>query len=379
MISDRIKGIMDSDHSYPFVSLATILYCISKLYEGVSHLRRTLYKDGLLPSHNLPCAVISVGNLVVGGTGKTPMVMHLAKLVQSMGHNVAIISRGYKGSAQNRGAVVSDGRVLLCGARQSGDEPYLMASLLKGIPVVVGRDRHAAGQAAIDSFRPDVLILDDAFQHLRLKRDLNLLLLDASKPFGNGNVLPRGRLREPVGAIAQADAVILTRSEKARTVSPHGVGGIGWNCPVYRCVHNGVVRGMVLANSPMSPIGQLKAAPVDLTGISAHAFAGLADNPSFFETISQYGPRVVGTSAFDDHHAFNRRDLQHLIAAAQETGAQCLITTDKDYVRLSAATRFPLDLIVVGVELDFNEDAASWDRYVGERIDSLVGRRGAAQ
>ena len=185
--------IMERDTPQPVVSMATLLWVVSRLYSGVMRLRRRLYEKKFLRSERLPCPVVSVGNLTLGGTGKTPMVVHLAKFISRMGYKVAIISRGYRGLAQNSGTIVTDGQTPACTVRQSGDEPYLMAILLEDEPVVVGKDRHAAGKVAVDRFRPDLILLDDAFQHLRLERDLDLLLLDARSPFGNSRVLPRGR------------------------------------------------------------------------------------------------------------------------------------------------------------------------------------------
>ena len=216
MLRARVTDIMTRGGHYPFFSLATLLWGISVLYGGLTHLRRRLYTRGRLKSHRLPCPVISVGNLTLGGTGKTPLVIHLAEKIQGMGYRPVILSRGYKGLAEKGGAVVSDGRNLLCDARQAGDEPYLMAILLPTVPVVVGRHRYRAGMDAIRRFQPDIILLDDGFQHLQLKRDLNLLLLDAQNPFGNRYLFPRGTLREPEVSLLGADAVVLTRSGPAR-------------------------------------------------------------------------------------------------------------------------------------------------------------------
>ena len=191
-----------------FMVLLTLL---SFVYALILQLRVLVYKAGLLRSFRLPCPVISVGNLTVGGTGKTPMTLYLARWFMDRGKRVVILSRGYGGSLEGTIRIVADGSTILLSPGDAGDEPYLLANSLPGVMVVIGSDRYQAGCLALERLNPDIFILDDGFQHLRLKRDLNLLLLDCEKPFGNGRTLPAGILREPVSAIERADLVIFTR------------------------------------------------------------------------------------------------------------------------------------------------------------------------
>ena len=177
----------------------------SWLYRGAIFLRNRHYdRPAAVRSVSVP--VVSVGNITVGGTGKTPMTIYVAQKLQQSGVRVAVISRGYKGRAESGGGVVSDGRNLLMDSEQAGDEPYLMAGRLKNIPVIVGKNRFAAGMLAINKFQSEVIVLDDAFQHLKLSRDIDLILLDYTRPFGNTHLLPRGILREPVTALRRATA-----------------------------------------------------------------------------------------------------------------------------------------------------------------------------
>ncbi|MBI5810633.1 MAG: tetraacyldisaccharide 4'-kinase, partial [Deltaproteobacteria bacterium] len=169
------------------------LYLLSILYGASVRMRASLFAIGLIKTKRLPCRVVSIGNLTVGGSGKTPMVMHMADILQKKGRRVVILCRGYKGSAKGVNAV-SDGRTVLLGYKEAGDEPYLLARRLKGVPVVVGRDRYKSGLYAIEAFSPDVILLDDGFQHIRLARDVNILLVDSKEGFGNGHLLPRGLL-----------------------------------------------------------------------------------------------------------------------------------------------------------------------------------------
>ncbi len=211
----RIEMAARGEDPTPFFSIETVLMVLSVVYGGLMCLRARLYEKGVLPSKTLPCRVVSIGNLISGGTGKTPMTILVARMIRDMGCRVVVLSRGYRGRMEKTGGVVSDGRTIFKGPDDAGDEPYLMARVLTGIPVVVGQRRYEAGMMAVKRFKPDVIVLDDAFQHLRLKRDLNLVLLDSRSPFGNGHMLPRGLLREPLSALRRSHAVVYTRSEQA--------------------------------------------------------------------------------------------------------------------------------------------------------------------
>ncbi len=171
------------------------------LYSLALRLRALLYRSGILKTHRLPRPVISIGNITVGGTGKTPVTAYIARFLLAQGYRVAVLSRGYGGSLEGQTCVVSDGATIMLSARECGDEPYLLASTVPGLMVVIGTDRYAAGQLAMQQLSPDIFLLDDGFQHLRLHRDLNILLLDFSRPFGNGLTLPAGILREPLSAV----------------------------------------------------------------------------------------------------------------------------------------------------------------------------------
>lgn len=190
-------------------SCTALLSLLSKLYGLAVTIRLSLYRLGILKSRTLPCFVLSIGNITAGGTGKTPMTLYAARLVKKLGYTAAVVSRGYKGAFEEKGGIVSTGKKIVATADQAGDEPYMLATTLN-IPVVVGKNRYKAAMTAVEEFHPDVVILDDAFQHLAVKRDLNLLLLDCTSPFGNNALLPRGPLREPLSALNRSDAVVLT-------------------------------------------------------------------------------------------------------------------------------------------------------------------------
>jgi tetraacyldisaccharide 4'-kinase len=376
MLRTRVTDIMTREDRYPLCSLATPLRGISVLYGGLALLRRRLFARGTLKSHRLPCPVISVGNLTLGGTGKTPMVIHLAEKIQRLGYRPVILSRGYKGLAEKGGAVVSDGGNLLCDARQAGDEPYLMAALLPTVPVVVGRNRFRAGMDAVRRFHPDMVILDDGYQHLRLKRNVNLLLVDAQRPFGNGHILPRGTLRESAASLRDADAVVLTRSGQARRAALGGLIRRVHPRPVFFSDHQSVVRVVLGAGQAVGALPD-EVRPdidVDFKGKRSFAFAGLGRNQAFYRSVELLGAGLQGTLSFDDHHVFTDGDLHRVVKAAERSGATCLMTTDKDYVRLPPGIRLPLELIVMGVRMNFGEQRMAWQEFIERVVRELTER-----
>ena len=352
--------------------LAWGLSVMARFYESVLTERARWYRSGRLPSKRLACRVVSVGNITVGGTGKTPMTLRLAREFVDAGFRTAIVSRGYRGAAEAAGGVVSDGRTLLMDAASAGDEPFMMAETLiasqKDVPVVVGRNRYAAGLRTLFRFAPEIILLDDAFQHLRLQRDLDLLLLDGRAPFGNGRVLPRGPLREPLSAISRADAVILTRcppgcamADRDREKLPRGI-------PVFRAVHRSFVRKIIRKATPASNVPGRVCPETAASGTNVFAFSGIARNREFILTTQSLGFRVTGQAGFPDHHPYTPSDLAGLSAAALASGAGAIATTEKDYARLDRRFPWPLDLFVIGIEMDFGADEAAFRRFIHRRM-----------
>ena len=288
-------------------------------------------EKGVLPSKTLPCRVVSIGNLISGGTGKTPMTILVARMIRDMGYRVVVLSRGYRGRMEKTGGVVSDGRTIFKGPEDAGDEPYLMARILTGIPVLVGQRRYETGMMAVKRFKPDVIVLDDAFQHLRLKRDLNLVLLDSRSPFGNGHLLPRGLLREPLSALRRAHAVVYTRSEQALTAPIRH--RLPRHQPVFYTSHHPIIRKTDQEDGRFaydaSNISLLK-------GKKAVAFAGLADNAQFFDSLEQAGCVLVRRFSFPDHHRYGGNDWVRIAAAAGSKGADMVVTTAKDFVKIES-------------------------------------------
>ena len=258
---DKVNGIMTDSVPSQFRSLAACLLSVSHAYSAGMRFWRWTYLSGLRKRKRLARPVISIGNLTVGGTGKTPFTICLARSLQQKGYRPAIISRGYKRRGDRRAMIVSDGSGIHSNAYWAGDEPVLMAGALPGVPVVVGSDRFEAGKLAITRFNPDMLLLDDAFQHLRLYRDLDILLMDAAQPLGNGFVFPRGTLREPADAAGRADVVVMTRAD-AGAVKQHS-GTIGRQNPrfLFHTMHKPVVREVLAAGMPMGRLDHGKEDP----------------------------------------------------------------------------------------------------------------------
>ncbi len=374
-IKKKIERVITGDNKNGYGWFVPFLSMVSKVYGGAVKLRRIFYKKAVLKSKRLPCPIISIGNITVGGTGKTPMAIYVAQVVKQLGYKVAIISRGYKGKAEKVGGIVSDGSVLLMTSEIAGDEPYMMANRLKDVPVIVGKNRFKVGRLAIRKFDPDVIILDDGFQHLTLRRDLDLVLLDYRKPFGNGHLLPRGVMREPVSALLCANAIILTRSDTVNdneTPSlPKKLRSYERKKPVYRTFHRPFVYKIINGEKKIFEKNMqeaLRQSSDCIKGRTVFAFSGLADNHSFRQTVKSLKCNVSGFMEFPDHHPYSERDLDEILSAAKKSMSDCIITTEKDYVRIAHKIDWPDDLFVIGIEIDFGADKKRFNSYIKDWI-----------
>ncbi|MBK5275002.1 MAG: tetraacyldisaccharide 4'-kinase [Desulfuromonadales bacterium] len=293
----------------------------SLAYSLFQRLRAGLYRTGVLNTKRLPRSVISIGNIAVGGTGKTPVTAYIARLLLAQGLRVAVLFRGYGGTCEGQIKVVSDGSEVYLSANECGDEPFLLARTIPGLMVVIGSDRHAAGLLAMEHLKPDIFLLDDGFQHLRLHRDLNILLLDYFHPYGNGWGIPAGLLREPKGATLRADLVIHTRCPK--------------NGAITCCVPG---KPALAASHCLIDVLPLRGGgPLPFSNLLGHtflAFAGIAQPEFFFSGLRERGIDVVHTLTFPDHADYDHVRLEAITAALQSSGAEYAITTEKDGVKL---------------------------------------------
>jgi len=349
--------------------LSLILFLISLLYGAAVRLRLFCYKIGLLKIRTLSCAVVSIGNLTAGGAGKTPMTIFLAGLVKEMGHKPAVLSRGYKGGAEKKGGVVSDGKTMLMSSENSGDEPFMMAHRLHGVPVMVGQDRFASGMAAMKKFGARLLVLDDGFQHIRLDRDINILLIDGRRFFGNRHLLPRGPLREPTSSVGRADAVVFTKTGAQKDT---GVLRAALRLehfpevPVFACSH---VPRIIRKG------GGKRAGTTDfLNGKRVVAFSGIAVNDDFRQTLISLGVQIEDFFGFDDHHDYTDRELSDLLALAEEKKVDFICATEKDYARIATRISWTHRLVPVGVDISFGDDAEKFARFIKTRL-TIIDRR----
>jgi tetraacyldisaccharide 4'-kinase len=343
------------------------LWPASVLYGRVTRWRVEAYRRGWLRTVRLPVPVVSVGNLTVGGTGKTPLVAAIATMLEASGRRVAIVSRGYgRSGGEVRVVSLGDGSGPRLGAREAGDEPLLLAESLPRCVVVVGADRAEAGRVAIESGGADVIVADDAFQHLRLERTLNLLAVDATNPFAAGWLLPAGGLREPVAAARRADAVIVTRCDRiGETINLEAqLRRLRPGLPFFHAITRPLLlRGPGGASAPLEAIAGQKVA----------AFSGIARPRFLVQDLERAGARVVAFLPFEDHHWYRDGDLETIARRAREAGAERLITTHKDLVRLAPAQREALSVwwLEVGVEY--------WDdRRFRQFLAGRVGQEAAA-
>lgn len=329
-------------------------------YKAAAWLRRQLYVRGFATARKLPCPVISVGNITTGGTGKTPMTIHIAGMLRQRGFSPMVVSRGYRGKASGTGGIVSDGERKMMDAGEAGDEPFMIALSLRGVPVVVGKNRYRAAMQAIEELSPDVVVLDDGFQHFQLARDLDIVLLDSSQPLGNGFLLPAGPLREPVSSLAFADALVFTRADSMGGMEPEA--GKMYDCfgekPVFRTLHMPVVREWVRAGSRQEQACDPGEKIPSIGGRKVFLFSGIARNMEFAKSIVRLGAKPVGFLFFRDHHGYSRKDIVAISRKALAAKADIIATSMKDYVKIAGRFEFDLDLAVIDVKMVFDKEQA---------------------
>ena len=302
------------DAKWPAVLLAPL----AMLFSIAVRLRNLFYDIGVLKSYAVNCTVISIGNITVGGTGKTPMVQYVVETLTDMGKRVAIISRGY-GRAASGGLIVSDGQSILCGVKESGDEPMLLARSCPGAVVAVDKDRVRMARKVIDQFFPDVIVLDDAFQHRRIKRDLDIVMIRVGKAFGNGFILPAGPLREPLSGLRRADVLcIRDKTSATRAIATK--------------TNAQVIEYEYQIDKVCNKQGAINIE--ELAGRSVIAFCGIANPENFLATLSQLKMNVLHFQSFHDHHRYTAGDINVLRSHVQKFAPQFIITTEKDWVKL---------------------------------------------
>ncbi len=334
--------------------LLSPLYLLSLPYEGAVRIRSFLYALQFLKTRTLSCPVISVGNITAGGTGKTPLVIALAKGLTAKGIPVAILSRGYKRTKTSE-PVVSDGKTIFLSPEQSGDEPFLMAKACQGIPVLVGKNRFLTGQLALQRFGVKGVLLDDGYQYLPLYRDINILLIDSTIGFGDDHLLPRGILREPLSHLCRANLFLINRAEEPAAYQPlekkvHEI------CPSARIFHGDY--------EPVDLVGpEEKQEKLDASkGKKVVALSGVANPDSFSSMLRKCGMKVVSEAIFPDHHFYTTKDLSCIEEKAK--GADGVVTTEKDMVKLKQLNIGHLPIRALRIEMKIWEEEEFFKRII---------------
>lgn len=327
-----------------------ILPPLSLLYGVVTKSRLAAYKRGWLPTVKLDAPVISVGNLTTGGAGKTPLVEWVCRALSKNNRRPCVLTRGFRRRNPGSRVVVSDSSLITANVTQAGDEPLLLAQNLKGVAAVVcDADRAAAGKWAAANLGADVFVLDDGFQHLRLARDLNLLVIDATNPWGGGRLLPYGRLRESRSEAARADCIVITRADQSQNLPSliEEIRCLNESSPILASTMR--VKGITELGS--NDVEELAKIPRPLG-----AFCAVGNPTSFFDQLSCLGLNAVLTQSFPDHHSYAASDFEFLNRKSREVDVQSLITTAKDAVKLKASD-FQLPCYVLNIEISIEEDA----------------------
>jgi tetraacyldisaccharide 4'-kinase len=318
------------------------------LYSLLVRTNNAFYRRGILKISNVGAPVISVGNLTSGGTGKTPLVEWIARELAGRGRKVCILTRGYRRENSNQRVIASDGKDMLAGVKQTGDEAFLLGENLRGkAAVICDSDRVSAAGWAIKNFGSDVLVLDDGFQHRRIARQLDILTIDAMNPWGNGRLLPGGILREPISELSRADCVVITRADLSDTED------------IRRQVER-IRPGMLVLLSHTKHTQLREFDPTDtnpdfdqVRSSPVSAFCAIGNPESFFSLLSREGYNVVHTKTFRDHHSYTAGDIDQLVREAQRSGAQALLTTAKDAVKLrSLSFVLPCYAVEIATEIE---------------------------
>lgn len=344
-----------------FVStlLRAILRGLSYIYTAVVNIRVFLYRHHLLRSKRFGCLVISIGNLTVGGTGKTPIVEMFAKALISGGRKVAILSRGYKSKInlekdiqKNKRItgyprIVSNGRQVLMNAIASGDESFMLAKEVPGAVVLVDKNRVRAARFAIEKFGADTIVLDDGYQYLPLARQVNIILIDCTNPFGNQRLLPRGILREPIKNLNRSNMFFLTKTDSMDLYAlKKRLNSINSKAEIVECAHRPRYLNDVYSGTKKDLNW--------LAGRKIVCMSGIASPKGFEDALTKLGAILVSSHRFPDHHIYTRKEIDKIIQCAQVEKAEALVTTQKDAVRfpqMSQSRDFPLYYLRVEIEM----------------------------
>ena len=357
----------DENQPFPMRALLAFLKALSFLFAFVVSVRYLLYKSGILRRYPLGIQVISIGNVTAGGTGKTPVTELFARTLAAKGRKVAILSRGYRRKEASwwqrmftqvidPPLVVSDGKRVRLDSAVGGDEPYMLASNLPGVAVVVDRDRVKAGRYAIKRLGCDTIILDDGFQYQRLKHSVEVVLVDATNPFGNGNMLPRGILREPVRHLKRADLIFLTkcRGDVSETIAE--IRKYNKKAEIVKCSHSPKVLKDVWSREEF-PLSWLE-------GKTVCTLSGIASPKGFENSLRHLGAKVVWCERYADHHRYDPSEILYALNRTADMGSDALVTTEKDAVRFPRFETVPVKCLYLRIAIDILDGVESFKKMV---------------
>lgn len=355
--------------------LMGVLFLTSRVYRNLVQLRLWMYENRVIRNRAIGCLVVSIGNLTCGGTGKTPVVEIFARTLSRKGRKVAILSRGYRSRDRSiwdkllkkftsqkmevPPRVVSDGQNLLLNSMTAGDEPYMLASNLKDVCVLVDKDRVKSGLYAIRNFQADTLVLDDGFQYLDLKSHINILLVDATAPFDNHHVLPRGLMREPIKNIRRADYIFLTKSNGAPRLRhlKEFLRRHNHRAEIIECCHKPQYLEEVYDRGVRYPLEWLK-------GRKIASLSAIANPASFNGFLTGNGAEIVYEQHYADHHRYHQQEMIDFINAAKAAGAEVVMTTEKDAVRMPRLDRRDLPVLFLRIEIDILSGQENFDQCI---------------
>ena len=355
-----LEVVFEERHDFKAKATRVVLFGGSKIFTVAVKIRRWLYNWRILRDKTLGVQVIAIGNLTVGGTGKTPVVEKFARELQNAGRKVAILSRGYRSKPvpihtkflnkillredHTPPRIVSDGKSLLLDSELAGDEPYMLASNLKDVVVLVDKDRVKSGRYAIEKFGCDTLLLDDGFQYWDLRgRRHDVVLIDRQQPFGNEHLLPRGTLREPPSHLARAHTIFITKSDGKTAELRERIAKLNSTAAVIECVHQPLYFEDVFT-------GERKGLEL-LAGKKAASLSGIAQPESFEQSLVKLGGELVYSKRFADHHRFTQQEILNTINRAKKRQAEIIVTTQKDAVRFPKIDRRDLSFYFMRVEI----------------------------
>jgi tetraacyldisaccharide 4'-kinase len=367
-----IDVILERRHGPRAAFLRTLLYFHSLIYARLVQLRLFLYRKRVFRERTLGCLVISIGNLTVGGTGKTPIVEKFARALQIGGRRVAILSRGYKSVPKpvkrewrdrfrrrdpDPPRIVSDGKSLLLDSLTAGDEPYMLANNLKDVIVLVDKDRAKSGLYAIREMKADTLLLDDGLQYLHLKHRLDIVLIDRQAPFGNEFLLPRGTLREPPRNLRRASYVFITKSSGEPNDELIGrIRRYNRTAEIIECAHQPIHLQNVLTGE-RAPLERLRDTYIG-------SICGIAAPESFEGGLRKLGARIELAKRFIDHHRYTEAELQSFINRCVRRDVDMIVTTEKDAVRFPLLTKAEVPIYFLRVEIEILSGHESWEHCV---------------